>query len=164
MEVSDASGGSDFTLEPASLTIGDTGTATGRVRVGTTGAFGTRTPVEIKISDSNTGYTFNPQMVAVPIVDVPAATAISLGIPVPVNEGENVMLSIGTVTGPSVDLVIGVSVADLANRGDYITEATHYVILGDGESSVNLTVPTQDVDGASLDGVLSGHDSVGYWV
>ena len=50
--------------------------------------------------------------------------------------------------------MIGVSVADLANRGDYITEATHYVILGDGESSVNLTVPTQDVDGASLDGVL----------
>ena len=59
----------------------------------------TRTPVEIKISDSNTGYTFNPQMVAVPIVDVPAATAISLGIPTPVNEGENVMLSIGTVDG-----------------------------------------------------------------
>ena len=164
MEVSDTGSTGDLTLHPATLEIGRSGTATGRVRVGTTGTFGARTPVQVKISD-NSSYTFNPQMVDVPMVDVPSATSVSISGPSSsVAEGDEAVFSVGTASAGSVDLVIGVSVADLAGRGDYVTDGTEYVVLESGQLATELRVSTTDVAGASLDGVIVAtlQSGVGY--
>ena len=93
MEVSDTGSTGDYTLHPATLEIGSSGTATGRVRVGTTGTFGARTPVQVKISD-NSSYTFNPQMVDVPIVDAPTDVSVYVQAPGNVNEGSEAAVTV----------------------------------------------------------------------
>ena len=101
MEVSDKAGSSNLTLHPETLIIDSSGTATGRVRVADSGVVGDRSPVEIKIADSNTQFTFSPQSVNVNIIDEPATLpliALSRLHFSPVTEGNNAVF---TVTTPS---------------------------------------------------------------
>ena len=166
MEVSDTGSTGDLTLDPATLEIGSSGTATGRVRVGTTGTFGARTPVQVKISD-HASYTFNPQMVDVPIVDAPADVSIYIQAPGNVNEGSSVTVTAETVGGATstVDLTLGLSVADFAGRtAEYIDETTLYQVLKAGQTSVTFSVPTKAPTTGLLDGVLVATlvDGVGY--
>ena len=68
-------------------------------------------------------------------------------------------------TTSSVDLTIGLSVADLARRNaDYIDETTFYEVLKSGQTSVSFTVPTKAPITGLLDGVLVATivDGVGY--
>ena len=51
--------------------------------------------------------------------------------------------------------MIGVSVADLAGRGDYVTDGTEYVVLESGQLATELRVSTLDVAVQVLMGSLS---------
>ena len=166
MEVSDTGTTGDYTLHPATLEIGRSGTATGRVRVGTTGTFGARTPVEVKISD-NASYTFNPQMVSVPIVAAPTDVSVYVEAPGNVNEGSEATVTVHVLPPDTTttDLTIGLSVADFTGRtAEYIDETTLYKVLETGQSSVEFMVPTKAPTTGLLDGLLVATivDGVGY--
>ncbi len=169
MEVSDQVGSSDLTLDPASLTIDDSGSAMGRVRVADTGTEAARTPVEIKISDSNANYIFSPQSVTVPIVDEPGTLPlIAIAGPAsPINEDASgdVEFTLSAPTPSAHDLTIGVSFADLTGRStNYVVEVTKYVVLEANESSVTISVPKLDNAEAGDDGVIVATllDGAGY--
>ena len=138
------------------------------MRVADSGTIADRSPVEIKIADSNTQFTFSPQSVNVNIINEPATLPlIALRAPfLPVTEGNNAVFTVTTPSVRTTDVTIGVSFADASGRGDYIEETTEYVVLKSGTEVANatITIPTKDVDGAGLDGIIVATllDGAGY--
>ena len=150
--------------------VGETSSsATGRVSVAGTGTG----PITIKLADSVTDYIFVPsgKSVDVPIVDPPSDVQVYVEAPETVNEGSSVSVTVQIPQPPSgsttssVDLTIGLSVADFAGRNaEYIDETTLYEVLKSGQTSVSFSVPTKAPTTGLLDGVLVATivDDVGY--
>ena len=160
-----------LTLDPATLSIDESGSAKGWISVASTGDITTRSPVKISITTPTDGYTFVPadKFVDVPIVAAPTqATEISIiGPSAFVTEGASADFTImaNNQTRTS-DLTIQIDVKDIDNRtsADYITEDTYYVVLKSDQESVPLSIPTNDNSEAGIDGVLEAtiQDGVGY--
>ena len=153
----DGTGNVTFNVQPSSLRIDTSGTATAVVSTNT-GSAATFQNLLISLGSlAGTGYTTDPNGISLPFRDPNPEPVVSVSASAEtVNEGASITYTLTADSPTDTDLTLALNVFDHLMRtgADYITEGVEYERLAAGDTQATVTLTTKDVPNAGIDGLV----------
>ena len=153
----DELGNNTFTVQPSTLNIGTSGTATATV-ITDSGSAATFQNALISLGTlAGTGYTTDPNGLSLPFRDPNPVPVVSVSASAErVNEGASITYTLTADSPTDTDLTLALNVFDHLMRtgADYITEGVEYERLAAGDTEATVTLTTKDVPNAGIDGLV----------